>query len=153
CGLDTTVADGLGCVEPTQAGVVDSICKDLSLPDDTTFTGCCRPDGKCGVEYAISGGPHFGCIDPTEIGLAAGKDCTPAACTAQGATCKDNSECCPGPAGDPVCAQLGSDATSVCTDYCVTNRDCTTGCCVLLINGRGACAPASACTTGGRKLD
>ncbi len=156
CGLDTTVNGGPGCVEPHQAGALDpTVCKDQASSDgNTSYTGCCRPDGKCGVEFEVVSGPHFGCVDPTELGLSAGKDCTPAVCTDMGKTCKQNSECCPGPAGDPVCATFSGSAASVCSDYCTTNGDCASGCCILLISGRGACAPdASSCAAQCRATD
>jgi hypothetical protein len=145
CGLDTSVVTELamtGCISPDQPGVLDSICRDIPWPDDPSMTlyyGCCRPDGKCGVIYPVSGGPNFGCINPTDIGLAAGKDCTPAACTAPGGTCAENSDCCPGPAGAPLCV-TGIDGKKTCTDFCVTNGDCQSGCCAVLVSGKGACA-------------
>ncbi|HEX3596705.1 MAG TPA: hypothetical protein VHU80_16455 [Polyangiaceae bacterium] len=155
CGLDTTVNDGPGCVAPDQAGALDSICRDMDATDgSTTYYGCCRPDGKCGVEYDLPGGPRFGCVDPTNLGLAAGKPCTPDMCTQAGKTCTENFECCPGPAGDPVCATFTDSAGAICSDYCSTNGDCASGCCILLVSGRGACAPdASACSAECRKTD
>ncbi|HEX4341403.1 MAG TPA: hypothetical protein VH062_36090 [Polyangiaceae bacterium] len=155
CGLDTTVNSGPGCVAPDQAGALDTVCKDLTTEDgNSTYAGCCRPDSKCGVVFDLPGGPHFGCVDPTDLGLAAGKDCTPAVCTAGGKDCKTNSECCPGAGGDPVCATFTSTGTATCSDYCSSNADCASGCCILLISGRGACAPdATSCSEMCRKAD
>ncbi|HVW25080.1 MAG TPA: hypothetical protein VHC69_06890 [Polyangiaceae bacterium] len=156
CGVDTSVNGGPGCLEPDQAGALDSICTDMDSTDgSTTYPGCCRPDGKCGVIFEMPGGrPRFGCEDPTELGLAAGKDCTPAACTAAGRGCTKNADCCPGTAGDPVCMTFGGVTGSVCSDYCVTNRDCASGCCLPLVSGRGACAlDAKSCSATCRQKD
>jgi hypothetical protein len=152
CGLDTTDQGYAHCIEYEQPGVVDTVCKDVFDPDDNGFTGCCRPDGKCGAFFSLTVGPNFGCVDPQDLGASAGKDCTPAACTAAGKACQNSSECCAGPAGDPVCVTL-SNGGATCSDYCTNNGDCDSGCCILLVSGRGACGAASQCSTGLRKID
>jgi hypothetical protein len=155
CGLDTTVNSGPGCIEANQPGALDpDICDSQKLPDDTELPGCCRPDSKCGVVYQLTNGPYFGCVNPLDLGLAAGKDCTPAVCKDEGSACQRNSDCCPGAAGDPVCVQLSSAGGAACSDYCITNGDCASGCCVLLQSGRGACAPdGSLCNAACRDKD
>jgi hypothetical protein len=161
CGVDisASVTQGSGCVEPRQAGLLDpDICTDERFPDtpdgSPSLPGCCRPDSKSGVKYELPGGPNFGCVNPQDLGFAAGHDCTPAVCKDPGAACKLNSDCCSGAAGDPVCAQFANSAGAICSQYCVTNGDCASGCCILLVSGSGACAPdASSCSAVCRDKD
>jgi hypothetical protein len=157
CGIDASEKGGPSCIEPRQAGLPDpNFCDNMASPDSSApdLIGCCRPDSKCGVFYRIQGGPNFGCVNPLDLGLSAGADCTPAVCKAAGTACQNSSDCCSGPAGDPVCATFASSGGAVCSDYCVTNRDCASGCCVELASGRGACAPdASSCNAACRDLN
>ena len=52
CGIVFSSA----CIELHSEGVLDAGCAPVG-----TSTGCCRPDGTCGV---IIDGTAFGCVDP-----------------------------------------------------------------------------------------
>jgi hypothetical protein len=165
CGIQTIVLGALVCVQPNQVGGLDTTCPD-QYPDDGTgqpdyskppMKGCCKPGvgglSRCGLLVPDPGGPNLGCVDPAEIGQTmAVQKCTPPVCAAAGATCKTNSDCCTGPAGPGACIDFSSG--SVCTSFCKTNADCASGCCSLLVNNRGVCAPdASKCSKTCRKID
>jgi hypothetical protein len=152
CGFETAALGTTTCVAVNQPGNLDSGCSDQT-PGNITFKGCCRPNATCGLLIEPPGGPHFGCVDPTEVGVSTTTSCTPPVCKAAGSACTDSKNCCAGGAGLPVCNILGAATSSTCTEYCVTNGDCPSGCCVPLISGRGACADKSECSTQCRPED
>jgi len=160
CGLQTVALDIIVCAETNQPGSFDSNCPDEYPGGDTSripLKGCCRPDtGICGLVLAPQGGPNFGCVDSSELGVTAASSCTPPRCTAAGATCTKDADCCSGAAGRGACITFSSGA--VCTDYCTTNADCASGCCALLKTGQGVCAPdttwcGSQCRAQGESCD
>jgi hypothetical protein len=157
CGLETVVNSVPSCVELGQIGEVNTDCPfqaDQVLADGSGLPGCCRTGkGQCGVMVRPNDAPNFGCVDLAEVGITTGTTCTPATCGALGSACKNDSDCCSGQAGDGICANL--NGTALCTDACKTNADCKSGCCEILTDNRGACAPdKSYCGGSGcRKAD
>ncbi len=154
CGLETVALGVISCVEPNQFGKLNSNCDDANGNGDT-LKGCCRPgSGTCGLMLDPVGGPNFGCVDPTEVGVSTTGSCTAPSCKKAGNTCTLNSDCCSGTSGSGSCVTFSGATSATCTAFCETNRDCASGCCVLLTNGRGACAPdASSCSAKCRVTD
>jgi hypothetical protein len=153
CGFETAALGTTTCIGVNQPGSLDSKCADQSFGSGT-LRGCCRPNATCGLLVEPPGGPNFGCVDPSEAGVATTSTCTPPVCALAGKACAANSDCCAGGAGLPVCVTFLGATSSTCSEYCVTNGDCPSGCCVTLTSGRGVCAPdSSSCSAQCRKVD
>jgi hypothetical protein len=75
CGLDPAPLFGPGlpitCVESNQPGQLDSNCPTHAPAgppwNGVTLPGCCRPDGKCGVQDGVT---MLGCIEQNLFGVA-----------------------------------------------------------------------------------
>ncbi|HVU05717.1 MAG TPA: hypothetical protein VHE30_28405 [Polyangiaceae bacterium] len=146
CGLDTTPIGGPGCLELNQPGSPDATCPDLTQ-DGVLHKGCCLDrSSTCGLQFAVPGGPSFGCADLVPFG-GTPQSCTPT-CSATKGPCTVDSDCCD--ASPKVVACVNAGGTGVCSYYCTKNSECTSGCCAILeANARGVCAPdASYCPTG-----
>jgi len=154
CGFDVgALGVGLtGCAPIDQPGPLDSSCPDQTI-GGKVLSGCCTPTGACGaIADASPIGPNLGCIDPKTVGLPSTGSCT-SSCAGQGGTCTQNSDCCDVPTG-PSCVTFAGSTGATCTAYCKQDADCSTGCCIILTNGRGACAnDPTLCPAGCRSAD
>ena len=145
CGRSLETAPGAStCLALAQPGSLTTDCV-AQEAESTQFYGCCRSDGTCGASLGPSNAAGFGCIAASVVG-GMNVTCATSAtdtCKVQEDTCTQNGDCCNLPGGS-VCVDFGG-ASATCTEYCLDNSDCATGCCVELTSGHGACADASMC--------
>jgi hypothetical protein len=70
-----------GCVALEQPGSTDATCPSVhfdDVADPRELTGCCRPDGVCGVVADLSNTlANFGCVDPNEFLTGRGEQSPP----------------------------------------------------------------------------
>lgn len=158
CGVELGDPGAPVCVPRDNPGEPSKDCA-ARIFEGEPLDGCCRYGAEsCGVVFApVPGSLEFGCIDPVLLGLPRGGSCTTLeVCSSPnpGASCTLASDCCAETPGDEVCVTFSGDFTSSCTEYCETNADCDTGCCVTLTDGRGACALDSrSCSAACRTVD
>jgi hypothetical protein len=116
---------------------------DLFNPDPGSVAvgGYCRETAQC-IDDLV-------CLDFACVDVAAGRDSGDTTgvpedtgspndgdCLAVGETCSTGAVCC-----SSICL-IGDQ---ICARPCDEDEDCTSGCCVPLVAGGGACGPASAC--------
>lgn len=108
------------------------------------ITVCGDPDAACGYD-PLAGEDRCLCNSSPGAGddsydPSAGGD----ACSAAGDICEANGECCGYFSGDAYCVSDGG-AYGECMESCFDDNDCTSGCCIPLEGGDGACAPSYEC--------
>lgn len=114
CGL--RFPSGVRCHAREAPGMAGAGCPDITR-DGTTFPGCCRVEGQCGI--TIGG---FGCVARTDVPALLGGPLSPRACVvpcAGDATCQAFS-------GDFVCVEDASHEASArgCARSCQRDKDC-----------------------------
>jgi hypothetical protein len=137
------------CVELSQPGTLTKQCPTQPVLGLAEGYGCCRPEGTCGLDFGLLG-TRFGCVDPVPLGLPPGATCTVGidTCSGFGEGCVSDTDCCPLPNDRQACVNFFNIGTT-CTKFCTTNAGCDSGCCILLTNGKGACADPGYCGSKG----
>ena len=119
CGL--TVGDGTLCLARMVPGQSDTACASVRQPSGTQLDGCCRPDGRCGLQADAF---QLGCVARDEILPALGAlRAEPVPCDYE---CTVDSDCAAA-AGHFVCAEDPKDDTRkhrICVNDCRHDLDC-----------------------------
>jgi hypothetical protein len=116
CGL--TFGEGSLCLPRDVPGIPDQACP-TTTADGTRFTGCCRPDARCGLSAAAVG---LGCVARDEI-LPALTSAVPELVECRYA-CEVDGDCGLLP-GDFVCAEdPAGSGDRFCADACQRDLDC-----------------------------
>jgi hypothetical protein len=115
CGL--TFGAGAVCLPMAVPGQADSMCTGVTV-GGMRFQGCCRPDGRCGLEAGATG---LGCVAREFISEQLGDGTAePVACHYQ---CEADEDC-NGVPGGFVCAEDASGDERFCANDCSRDRDC-----------------------------
>ncbi|HXK20615.1 MAG TPA: hypothetical protein VNG33_22545 [Polyangiaceae bacterium] len=151
CTLDTQckgdrVCVNSECVAPPQAAGGSSTTGGSSTaggsagsPNVPSSGGVAGTGGSANPP-AEGGSPDVTPVTPTP---------TPAPmCTAKGASCETNGQCCGFDATSPDALCLNVQGAGQCAGTCHSSGECSTGCCAAVkgTDAFGVCGPASACT-------
>jgi hypothetical protein len=115
CGL--TFGAGTLCLAGSVPGQADSACSGVTA-GGMRLDGCCRPDGRCGLDASSTG---LGCVAREVISEHLGSGAaTAVACRYE---CETDAECNVVPGGF-VCGEDPAGGDRFCANECARDRDC-----------------------------